>query len=427
MSMHTMLERRVALKDQLASLNAAHPDTLPEAAQRQWDELRGQLEGTEAALVRQSLLDETERRVSGRQISGGNDDRWGAMLRDYSLSRAIMAADNSVDAGREREVSAELERRGGKKARGLLAPTEAFMESRATVASSQFVASDPHGGTLVPGQYRGDAMIDLLLASSFLSRLGLSTLDGLMGTTIIPRIDSKGSVSWIGENQETTPSGMTFGSISLHPRTVSAERSYSRRLLINSTPSIDSLIRADIARSIALGLDEAFLTGDGILQPLGLLNQPGLAVQELGPNGAFPGYGSFVDMQAAPSFLNADSGSGTWLTNPKVVARGMKETDPAGRYILAQTLPNSLLGDQVVRSTTVPSDLTKGNSGAVCSAIIYGVFSSAILARWTGVDLLSDVYTRASSGQVRLFAFHDMDIGIRHIESFVAVKDAKTS
>jgi HK97 family phage major capsid protein len=63
----------------------------------------------------------------------------------------------------------------------------------------------------------------------------------------------------------------------------------------------------------------------------------------------------------------------------------------------------------------------------VCSAIIFGNFDDLIIGQWGGLDVLVDPYTGSSAGTVRVRVLQDVDIAVRHAESFAAMKDALTS
>jgi hypothetical protein len=75
----------------------------------------------------------------------------------------------------------------------------------------------------------------------------------------------------------------------------------------------------------------------------------------------------------------------------------------------------------------VPSNLTKGTSAGVCSAIILGNWSDLIIGQWGGLDILVDPYTGATAGTHRVVALQDVDIAVRRVASFVAIMDALTS
>ena len=78
-------------------------------------------------------------------------------------------------------------------------------------------------------------------------------------------------------------------------------------------------------------------------------------------------------------------------------------------------------------SNQVPSNLTKGSSSGVCSAIIYGNWADLLVGMWGTLDLTVDPYTHSTSGTVRVVALQDVDVAVRHPESFAAMQDALTA
>jgi hypothetical protein len=77
----------------------------------------------------------------------------------------------------------------------------------------------------------------------------------------------------------------------------------------------------------------------------------------------------------------------------------------------------------------VSSTLTKGSGTGVgvCSAIFFGNWADLIIGMWGGLDILVDPYTGGTAGTVRVIALQDVDVAVRHAESFAAMLDALTA
>jgi hypothetical protein len=80
-----------------------------------------------------------------------------------------------------------------------------------------------------------------------------------------------------------------------------------------------------------------------------------------------------------------------------------------------------------VVSNQVPSDLDKGTSTGVCSAILFGNWADLIIGEWGGLDILVDPFTQGAAGTVRVIAHQDVDIQLRRVASFSAMQDALTT
>jgi HK97 family phage major capsid protein len=83
----------------------------------------------------------------------------------------------------------------------------------------------------------------------------------------------------------------------------------------------------------------------------------------------------------------------------------------------------------LVATSLVPSNLVKGTSGAVCSALIFGNFSDVLLGYWSELDILVNPYesTAYTKGNVQVRGFITMDVKLRHPESFAAIQDMLTT
>ncbi len=78
-------------------------------------------------------------------------------------------------------------------------------------------------------------------------------------------------------------------------------------------------------------------------------------------------------------------------------------------------------------SNQVSSTLTKGGATGTASAIFFGNWADLIIGAWGGLDLTVDPYTHSSSGTLRVVALQDIDIAVRHAQSFSAMLDALTA
>ena len=113
MNTRQILDRRSALTAEMSAIHAAHPDgALPGEAESRWAALRADLESTDAALSRQALLDEVERRSSGQPLAGA-DHRFDQLAGQVTALDVIRAQMGAADAGAgraRRRVAAERHR-----------------------------------------------------------------------------------------------------------------------------------------------------------------------------------------------------------------------------------------------------------------------------------------------------------------------------
>jgi HK97 family phage major capsid protein len=365
-------------------------------------------------------------------------------LRKYSLIRAIRSQLDGVDrrmvreAGFELEVSRELADACDRAPKGLMVPDEIIFGNRALGARGM------RGMTAGTGSAGGDLVATNLLAGEFIETLsnepqvfalGARRLDGLVGNVAIPRMTAGSAVTWIGEGGDYGDTAPTFDQPTMTPHDLSARVDISRRLLIQSTPAADDIVRSDLALRIGIGIDAAAIDGSGSSnQPKGLLNVSGVGSVALGTNGAAPTWNSMTEVIEAVAAANGLRGNLGWLTNGSVMGTLMRTPLVTGfpRFIWeagaagARPDEGTIAGYKALVSNNVPSSLTKG-SGSSLSALVFGNWADMIVGMWRGIDLLVDPYSQSSTGTVRITAIQTCDILVRHPASFCAIVDAITT
>lgn len=213
------------------------------------------------------------------------------------------------------------------------------------------------------------------------------------------------------------------------PKTIAQYVDLSRKLMMQSDPSVERVIRDDMLRQFAAKIDEVAIEGGGSNEPTGITQTTGIGSVAIGTNGGPITYAAAVNLEREVSIDNALGGRLSYLTNPKVVAAMRTTSRQAsgveGNFILNDS--NTLLGYGVTSSTLVPSDLTKGTSSGVCSAMIFGNFADLMIGMFGGLDVLVDPYSGSSTGATRISMFQDVDVAVRHAESFAAILDITTA
>ena len=346
--------------------------------------------------------------------------------RQYSIMRAIHAASTGDwrDAGYEREVSDEIAHKTKKTARGFYVPTQTNWSKR-----DQTVSPDSAGGFLVGTEHRGDEFIEALYALAIIPMLGARRLEGLQGNVAIPRLSaSVTNTAFVAEGSAPSEGAETFAQVTLQPRTLAGYVDISRKLALQSDPSIEAVVRDAMVRTFASAIDAVAINGGGSNEPTGIIANSDTPVVAMGTNGGAITYAKINEMLKTVETANAVGTSPAFLTNPSV-GSALRQTpkqasgvegnfcvDPDGRMI----------GYYVGYSTNVPSTLTKGSSSGNCSALIFGDFSQFFLAFWSGLDVVVDSSSLSTSGGTRLAFFQDVDAAVRNPNGFVVIKDITT-
>lgn len=376
-------------------------------------------QGMSLAQFRGALLD----KIADKPLDVSSVDLSAKERAQYSLTNAIRNAAAGRFGGLEAEVSQELAKRYGKEPRGFYVPTNIFKRDITT-------ASPANGSNLVPTDHLAGEFIDALRANLVISGLGARMMQGLTGDVAIPALNAKTSVGFVAENNAPGSEGApSFRQVTMSPKTLVQHVDIGRKLMMQSDPSVEQIIRDDMTRQFAAKIDEVAIEGGGANEPTGILGTNGIGSVALGTNGGAITFASLVDLEREVAIDNALAGNLAYLTNPKVVA-AMRQTPRQssgveGNFILNDS--NTVLGYNVASTTLVPSDLTKGTSSGVCSAVIFGNYSDLMIGMFGGLDVLIDPYSLSTTGAVRVAMYQDVDVAVRHAESFAAIKDVTTA
>jgi HK97 family phage major capsid protein/HK97 family phage prohead protease len=349
-------------------------------------------------------------------------------VKRYSIVRALNALANPTDpraraaAAFEMECSEAAATRAGKTAQGLMVPYDVLTRGLT-------VGTATAGGNLVETDILSGDFISILRNAMVITRMGARSLAGLQGNIAIPRQSGAGTAFWVAEGVAPATSQQAFDQVPLIPKTVGAFTDISRKLLIQSSIDVESLVQSDLATILGLEIQRVAINGGGVGEPVGILGNGSVAVTALGANGLAPAWGDIVALETAVAVGNADIGTLGYLANAK--GRGkLKNTQKlnATNGIPVWADGNTPLnGYQAGVTNGVPSNLTKGTSAGICSAIIFGNFADLIIGMWGGLDLTVDPYSLSTTGAVRVVVLQDVDVAIRHPESFAVIKDALTT
>ena len=356
---------------------------------------------------------------------------------NFNLLRAINALANPTvrraqeAAGLEFEISHEYAKRMGRAARGLYVPHEVL--SVFTSGRRALLKGAPStGGNLVATDLLSASFIDLLRNKSVVMPLA-TMVPGLVGDVAIPRQTGGNAAGWVTEDNPVGDRNATFDQVPMESRTIGANQYLSRKMLLQSTPAIEQLLREDIAKAIGLGIDFAAIAGPvGGAGPVGILNNPAVTnIVVGGDNGAVADWEHIVELETLVAAANADTGRMAYLTTPGIrgLLKRIERVAGSGVFVwgddpVVEGVDGRLNGYPAYVSNQVPSTLDKGNSLDVCHAILFGDWSSVLIGLWSGVDIIVDTATAATKGGVTIVALQDVDIALRHPESFAVMKDA---
>ena len=326
-------------------------------------------------------------------------------VRNFSFMRAIHALSNPSDrraqeaAAFEFEASRAAADQMGRQAQGMFIPTEVLKRDLTSGTATA-------GGHTVSTDLLSNSFVDSLENAMVVAGLGATMLRDLNGNVAIPRQTSGATAYWVAESGAVTESAAAFDQITMSGKTVGAFSDISRKLLLQSSIDIESFVRNDLAMRLAMAIDLSALAGTGSSnQPTGILATTGIGAVTFGAAGN-PTFGEMVDVESQVSIDNALFGSLGYVSTA-AMAGAMKQKakdSGSGQFVMANGQVNGY-------NMAVTNQMTANTA-------IFGNFADLIIGMWGGLDINVDTSTGSASGTVRVVCMQDVDIAVRHAQSF---------
>jgi len=294
------------------------------------------------------------------------------------------------------------------------------------------------GGYVVPEEYIND-MIELIRSNTVIDKLGVTNITPSFAPVKIPKQTGGATAYWVSENAEITQSQQTFDEVSLEPKMVAGITPMSRRIAELSDPSMEAIVRRDIAQVIARAIDIKALEGDGTNDtPTGILNTSNILTYSVGTDGDAVNYALFSELEGLLEDNDTLKGNLAFVALPKIfrklknqrIAQFSGQTD--GEYIIPPLVSNAelaqALGYSFESTTQIDATGTKGD-GTNLTSIYFGNWQDMVKAMWG--SLILDATTSGAGAfekhQILIKAVAEVDVAVRHPESFAVATDVITA
>jgi HK97 family phage major capsid protein len=389
-------------------------------------------------------MTESDRKRAGAPLPHEIEEHRGGKYK-YSMGRAaICLSEKRAVDGLEGECSQEISKRIGKNPLGFYMPTNVRMRweshpnfrvgGERLINTSQIERriDDTTAGAGAVLTRWDTTWIEFLRAKQVLNQLGVTYMTEMHGNFALPRQSGIGSVTWVAESTSVASTAQTIDQVVFTPKTVGAYTDQSRRFLEQLSIDPELFVRDDLSSILARGIESAVYNGTGSPQPTGILQAAGITqIVALGTNGGSPSYQAAVDLEEQLGKANADVGNMAYLTTAAGKAtckmtpkQGVSQTTYVPEFLWEK---GGIINEYPAYSTNlVPSNLTKG-SGSSLSAWIFANWKEAMIAFWSGMDVLVDPYTGGPAGTIRIVVLQDCDVEFRHFPSFAYCNDMVTT
>ena len=253
------------------------------------------------------------------------------------------------------------------------------------------------GGYFIPTEKLG--FFDALYALTFLDKTDAIRLTGLSANSDLPGFSVPVTSGWAnGETGTQSESDATVVNRALRPHLLYAATDVSKQLMIQTNDSIDAYILGSMMKSMAVEFEKQIINGSGSTGiPTGILGTANIGNVAIGTNGGALTLANILKLVQVVESANANIQNAKFLINPKTKAALKQIPIDSGSGMMIMSYQNYALGTpgtidgyETIVTSNVPSNLTKGSSGAVCSSVIFGDFSQLVTAQFGGVDLMID-------------------------------------
>ena len=257
-------------------------------------------------------------------------------------------------------------------------------------------------------------------------RLGVRYLDGLQGQ--IAFVTGGADAAWVAEEAAASKQKPAYAKKVMAPKRLQVLQGVTYDLMHQSSKALDDLILEDMVKAHAVALDAAIFAGSGSSgQPIGVLAASGVNNIDIGTDGGPLTYALLVQMETEVGIDNGLLDSTlAYVSNAKVQGK-LKTIPQIAGYPYYLMNDGKVNGYPFFMSNAIPSNLTKGDSSGVCSAIVFGNWSEVLVGSWGGLQIIVDPYSAKDKGVLEISAAAYHDVLVRTPEAFCKIDEVTTA
>ena len=293
------------------------------------------------------------------------------------------------------------------------------------------------GGALVAPPEMGE-LIELLRNKEALVNAGAKVVPlPPQGRLKYPRQTAASTTYWVGENKRIAESEIGTGEVTLQAKKLAVLIKAPNELIRFASPAAEALLRDDMTKSLALGLDLAGLEGaGGDTRPLGIINQQNINLvtsssQQASPAGDFVTGVDIYRMIAAVEESNAEFEG--FIMRPKTLYKyyqlrsdAVAQGDARGPFLFnlireaGDGTPATLAGYPVTKSTQVSQVRSKTASAGTLTYVVGGMWSDLLIGMFGALEFATTTQgdTSFANDQVWIRGILSADTAPRHASAF---------
>lgn len=237
-----------------------------------------------------------------------------------------------------------------------------------------------------------------LRAKNVLVNAGARFMGNLVGNVQVP-VMTKSNVYWEGETDAAKDGAGTFSHKTLSPKRLTAYVDISKQLIAQDSIGVENAIRTDLVNAINAKLEETIL-GDSA----GTATQPAGIFSEVEPTAV----SSFADICAK----EADVEDANVLGECKYI---LSNKAKAALRAMAKSSKSTQL---VFENGEIDGTEAYNTSNVSGKQYVYGDFSNLAIGSWGGIDITTDIFTKAGEGKIRLVVNMYVDAVVLRPEAF---------
>lgn len=280
------------------------------------------------------------------------------------------------------------------------------------------VADDTAGGYLATPQFVAE--VDKNLVEFSPVRAAARVGNTASGSVILPKRTGTPSAHWVDETEDRDETGSAYGQAEIPVHEGACYVDVSQRLLEDAAVNVEAEVAFDLAEEFGRLEGVAFVNGDGLKKPSGIMAETAIA-QTLNGHATNLSADALISlMYALPAFYR---GRGAWMLNGNSLATIRKLKDGQGNYLWQPSYqagqPETILGRPVIEAVDMPDILANK------LPIVFGDFGTAyrIFDR-VALSILRDPYSQATKGLVRFHARRRVGGGVVRPEALRTLKMA---